>query len=221
MVLPAPTLYETGSRDWLRRARCPGSGVTEYWLVVGTSQGVRDVFNKSSGTSRTATVSDLPLNGNPLFVELWWQTATGWSSTSYSYQTQNRGGGDSNIDIIIDNQDANVTQTGSWSTSSGPNPWAGNSVYGQGGGTTFRWTPQLPAAGTFQVYAWWTYHKNRSTSVPYRIQHGSGTSTVTVNQGDAGLGGQWNLLGTYTVNAGSGGYVEVLGFNGQASADWK
>jgi hypothetical protein len=41
---------------------------------------------------------------------------------------------------------------------------------------------------------------------------------VVVNQNDTALGGQWNLLGSYTFEAG-GGYVEVSSENGQASAD--
>ena len=71
---------------------------------------------------------------------------------------------------------------------------------------------------TYEVYAWWTYHANRSTTVPYRIQHTGGVDEVIVNQKDPALGGQWNLLGTYTFAAGSG-HIEVSSENGQASTD--
>ena len=77
----------------------------------------------------------------------------------------------------------------------------------------------MAEAGTYQVYAWWTHHDNRSASVPYRVTHASGTATVTVNQHDAGLAGRWNLLGTYSFAAGGAGCVEVSGENGQACAD--
>jgi hypothetical protein len=119
----------------------------------------------------------------------------------------------------VDNRDQTTSRTGTWSVSSGPDPWEGESLYSSGTSATFRWTPQLPSSGTYAVYAWWTYHANRSTAVPYRIQHAQGTTTVTVNQREAALGGQWNLLGTFEFAAGSSGYVEVLGSNGQACAD--
>ncbi len=121
-------------------------------------------------------------------------------------------------EIIIDNLDPNTEQTGTWVVSSGLNPWAGQSVYNNGG-NFFRWLPTIPSTGTFDVYAWWTFHSNRSTTVPYRIAHAGGVLETIVNQHDAALGGQWNLIGTVTLNAGTGHYVEVSSENGQASAD--
>lgn len=130
--------------------------------------------------------------------------------------TINAAGG---IEIIVDDADSGSTsQTGNWVASSGPNPWDGGSKYNNNG-NTFRWTPDIPASNSYQVYAWWTFHSNRSDNVPYYINHLGGTSTVPVNQADSGLGGQWNLLGTYTFNSGSNHYVEVSSENGQASAD--
>ena len=49
--------------------------------------------------------------------------------------------------------------------------------------------------------------------------HAGGSDVVTVNQNDAGLGGQWVLLGSYDFAAGSGGHVEVASSAGQACAD--
>lgn len=122
------------------------------------------------------------------------------------------------IEVIVDNLDAATSQTGNWAVSSGPNPWEQHSVYNNGG-DRFRWSPVIPAAGNYQVYAWWTYHKNRSNNVPYYINHASATHVQTVNQRDPDLGGQWVLLGSYIFNAGSGHYVEVSSEYGQASAD--
>lgn len=120
--------------------------------------------------------------------------------------------------LVIDNQDSNTSSTGTWRTSTGASPYAGQSVYNDGG-NTFRWIPQVSQQGSYAVYAWWTHHPNRSDTVPYRVRHANGTSEVTVDQEDAGLGGRWNLLGTYEFAAGNGGYVEVSSENGQASAD--
>ena len=127
------------------------------------------------------------------------------------------GGGSTDIELIVDNQDTNTQKTGTWSPSSGKNPWDGQSVYNNGG-STFRWLPTIPESGRYQVYAWWTYHANRSSAVPYRIGHDGGISTVTVNQHDPALGGKWVSLGEYDFSAGAG-YIEVSSENGQASAD--
>ena len=121
-------------------------------------------------------------------------------------------------EIIVDNSDANTTFTGSWSVSGGQSPWAGQSLYNNGG-NTFRWLPTIAVAGAYEVYAWWTYHSNRSSTVPYRISHAGAITEAIVNQHVLSLGGQWNLIGTVSMNAGSSHYVEVSSETGQASAD--
>lgn len=61
-------------------------------------------------------------------------------------------------------------------------------------------------------------HANRATNIPEDIAHAGGTSSTTINQQG---GGQWNLIGTYAFNAGSGGSVIVRtdGANGFVTAD--
>jgi hypothetical protein len=80
---------------------------------------------------------------------------------------------------------------------------------------TVTWTPDLPAAGQYAVYAWWddastigNSQKVRSTHVPYTVYYDGGSQTVEVDQTDTGPGGgRWNLLGTYSFAAGTSGYV--------------
>ena len=57
------------------------------------------------------------------------------------------------------------------------------------------------------MYEWHSQGTNRSTAVPHIINHAGGSTTVNVNQRTGG--GQWNLLGTYTFNAGTSGDVRV------------
>ncbi|WDE12157.1 putative Ig domain-containing protein [Thalassomonas haliotis] len=121
-------------------------------------------------------------------------------------------------EIIVDNLDSNTGRTGSWTTSSGPQPWQGNSLYNNNAGV-FSWHPQIASTGTYQVYAWWTYHSNRSDKVPYTVSYQGGSTTLEVNQHNNLLGGQWNLLGEFPFNAGSQYTIEVSSSNGQASAD--
>lgn len=118
---------------------------------------------------------------------------------------------------IVDNLHVNTAQTGDWYSSSGPNPYLGNSEFCNSG-CTFTWQPVLPASGTYAVYAWWTIHTNRSSNVPYVIYH-DGPTPTTVPVDQKVLGGRWNLLGTFDFTGGVNGDVTVSSENGQASAD--
>jgi hypothetical protein len=123
------------------------------------------------------------------------------------------------LELIVDNLDANTSQTGNWQSSIGLNPYLGDSKFCAGADCTFTWEPNLPVSGSYRVYAYWTYHADRSSNVPYRIDHDGGTDTVIVNQHDQALASQWNVLGTYDLTAGVNGTVTVSGENGEANAD--
>jgi len=121
-------------------------------------------------------------------------------------------------EIIVDNRDENTSQIGSWYGSSGPNPYLGSSVYSNNNGL-FTWEAELPEIGDYDVYAWWTYHPNRSDNVPYYIDIGAPAPQVEVraNQRLASLGGQWVLLGRFSLDGRVA--VTVSSENGEASAD--
>jgi RHS repeat-associated protein len=67
--------------------------------------------------------------------------------------------------------------------------------------STATWAINVPSAGSYNVYARWTAHPNRATDAKYVVTHAGGSNTVTVNQEAAS--GTWNLLGTYSFNAGN------------------
>jgi hypothetical protein len=71
--------------------------------------------------------------------------------------------------------------------------------------STCTWTPDIPVAGDYKVYAWWTPNSNRATDAPYTINYNGGSDTVDVNQEING--NQWNYLGTYNFVAGTTGTV--------------
>jgi len=121
--------------------------------------------------------------------------------------------------VVVDNADDDTDCTGAWQTSVGRNPWRTNSLYTENEAARFTWRPVIPGAGTYTVYAYWTYHDNRSTRVPYRIRHARGTDTVIVNQHDMAAAETWQLLGTYEFRGGGECRIEVSGENGQACAD--
>ncbi|MBI3106688.1 MAG: hypothetical protein HYY95_14160, partial [Candidatus Rokubacteria bacterium] len=126
-------------------------------------------------------------------------------------------------EIILDNasvgvQDGQRTFTGTWCVSGATGFFGTDSLYSCGGGAdTYRWRPTIPAAGSYDVYVWWTVHVNRSTAVPITVVHAGGTTTRTFNEQVSG--GQWVLHGRYSFNAGTGGYVQVSDSAGQAAAD--
>ena len=126
-------------------------------------------------------------------------------------------------EIILDNAPAGQSGggrsfTGTWSKSGSSGYYGVDSLFSDSDGTdTYRWTPTIPAAESYDVYVRWTSHVNRSTTVPIAVTHAGGTTTKTYNQQTGG--GAWVLHGNYSFNAGTGGYVQVSNVNGQACAD--
>jgi len=127
-------------------------------------------------------------------------------------------------EVIVDNDDTTgVTVTGTWSTTTVVPGYYFTDCVSDGdtgqGTKSFRFTPTIPTAGNYQVFAWWTASSNRASNVPFDIISSTGTTTVTVNQ--RLTGGQWVSLGTYPFNAGTGGSVLIrnTGANGYVMAD--
>ncbi|MDF1478145.1 NEW3 domain-containing protein [Leifsonia sp. H3M29-4] len=74
-------------------------------------------------------------------------------------------------------------------------------------GGSVRWTPDLPASGTYEVFVWFPANSGSTTSASYTVHHASGDSTASVNQSTSG--GSWVSLGSYSFAAGSGGYLRL------------
>lgn len=113
--------------------------------------------------------------------------------------------------IIVDNTDATgVTITGDWTASTAsPGYYGSNYIHDRNAGQgtkSVRFTPTLPAAGSYEVSARWTTNANRATNARYDIVHTAGTTTVQpINQ--QANNGVWVSLGTYSFAAGSTGSV--------------
>jgi hypothetical protein len=69
-----------------------------------------------------------------------------------------------------------------------------------------RYTPQLPDAGEYEVFAWWNSRGSRYHAVPYVVHHADGVQTVTVDQNEQG--GGWVSLGRYRFDT-DGASVEL------------
>lgn len=62
-----------------------GSGVSQYFLYVGTSLGSNNLYGQSLGNRRSATVTGLPTDGRTLHVRLWSWTGSAWLPRDYTY----------------------------------------------------------------------------------------------------------------------------------------
>lgn len=107
-------------------------------------------------------------------------------------------------DIIVDNSDAGFSASSNWSTGTiATDKYGSNYRFRQTQATSdpATWTLNLPVAGRYEVYAWWSAGKNRSATAPYIVYYSGGSQTVTKNQQTNG--GMWNSLGAWNFASGS------------------
>jgi hypothetical protein len=115
-------------------------------------------------------------------------------------------------DIILDNGDNGTSFTGTWSRYSGAEQYGDDTLYATAGGSiqTYRFSPAIAIAGTYEVFTWNSCYNNRPTNVPHIISHASGIDTIEVDQDcDTGTHGEWYSLGLYAFNQGNAGYLEI------------
>jgi subtilisin-like proprotein convertase family protein len=128
-------------------------------------------------------------------------------------------------EVILDNAAASgVTRAGAWYPSTtAPGFWGADYLYdnpAQKGMTSVRFTPTLPAAGTYAVFLRWRNSAtNLAREVPVDLVSLDGQTTVRVNQQVGG--GSWVLLGVYRFAAGAAGSVTLrtTGTSGYVIAD--
>jgi hypothetical protein len=61
-----------------------GSGVTQYWLFIGSSPGTSDIVSWDMGTVTGTPVAGLPTNGQPIYVRLHSRINGAWQYNDYS-----------------------------------------------------------------------------------------------------------------------------------------
>ena len=116
------------------------------------------------------------------------------------------------LGIVIDNSDSTgVTFTpnaSAWTVSANAQGFAGNNYIHDGntakGTKSIRFTPTIPATGSYDVYLRWTSDTNRATNVPVDVIHATGTNTYTIDERNNG--GMWvklNTSGPLTLPAGT------------------
>jgi len=168
----------------------------------GAPPGAIVVDNTDAGFSTTGT----------------WSASTsvgGYLGTNYQHHYAN---GEPPAGVVADNSQG--TAVGTWNASTSVGGYYGTNyqAHAAGSGTeSFTWTLAVPTAGTYEVYARWTQHPNRASDAKYTVNHAGGASQVSVNQ-EMG-GGSWQLLGTYTFDAGNATVSVSDQANGYVIAD--
>lgn len=121
-------------------------------------------------------------------------------------------------EVVLDNDDAGVSFTGTWVNST-----ATTNFYGSLGDVAYRYayvhtgrqtagaryTPTLPESGFYPVYCWTRRATDRVRQL-YRITHSGGVQEMVVNHRRVGCG--WVWLGTYYFDRGTNGSVEISNF---------
>ncbi len=133
------------------------------------------------------------------------------------------------VEIVIDNDEPEVSYTGAWSDVTiagvyydGSTPSTVQYRLSAANPTetaTARYTPNLPAADFYPVYCWSRHLDNRVRQT-YRIQHSGGVGEVEIDHTRVGNG--WIWLGNFYFEAGTGGWVEITNASpdtGQVVAD--
>ncbi len=112
-----------------------------------------------------------------------------------------------NPEEIVDNLDARYSDSEGFFTSS-ESDLKYDVTYRAcltGEGVSATWNLDLPYSGIWEIYEWHNGNSTRSPDVPYTINHNYGSSLEIVNQQENS--GQWNPLGRYEFNEGSGSVV--------------
>lgn len=117
------------------------------------------------------------------------------------------------VEVIVDNADAgfSLNTPGKWDLGTNSYPHYGANYYftnanNDGSGNWAKWTPVLPAAGSYQVAVWWTSNSSRDTSVYYTVNHDGAIDVAgpfDLQEDD----GQWNDIGEYYFTADGTEYV--------------
>ncbi|MBA4146576.1 MAG: N-acetylmuramoyl-L-alanine amidase [Verrucomicrobia bacterium] len=109
-------------------------------------------------------------------------------------------GGTSKTARTVDNNAAGFSVVGSWSTGTSATDKHGADYRFKSTAPVSEpatWATSLNTSASWTVRAWWPAGSNRSSTAPYIVSHGGGTTTVNKNQ--QVNGGSWQTLGTWSM----------------------
>lgn len=188
--------YHTYGYEWLpTEIRFYVDGVLDRTLAYSGPHALQNVWLTTLGFTEPVDETNLP-------------GETTWDYFRYYQPVESRHDVATGA-VLVDNGDPGYTETGGWE--------ATGEAYGvqdkltrraTAAGATASWTPSLPSAQAYEVYAWNPdFIKSGSTAAHYSIVHDGGTTDVVVDQSKAGQ--QWVDLGSYRMTPGLGRKVQV------------
>ena len=98
---------------------------------------------------------------------------------------------------LLDAGDPGTSATGTWRSSTAPFPHGPGSLHSNVPGSTYTYDFELPAPGTYRLYAWWTVAWDRTDEAAYTVEHAGGATTVYMDQSDEANEDLWNDLGAF------------------------
>ena len=119
---------------------------------------------------------------------------------------------------VLDNGTAGYTEGGTGWANSGLKGYDNSSTrYSQDAGAYAQWNPDLPEAGTYDVYFYKVVHSASTTDALLDTSFAGGTEqqTLDLSAGESG----WIFLGAYPFSAGDAGFVRITGQGGVVRAD--
>ena len=113
---------------------------------------------------------------------------------------------------LTDNSDTGFVElAGNWSTASAGSGFQGydyRSTARGTGGTTLAWKPVIPQDGSYEVFVKYPSGvAGVATNAPYKVETGTATSTIPVDQ--TRRGGEWVSVGSFAFTAGNAAKISL------------
>lgn len=177
------------------------SGASSFNVYRGTSPGGESATPIATGIKALSYTDTGLTNGTTYYYKVAAVNSVGVSTQSNEASTTPL------TVYLLD--DTSATYAGTWGTSTQVPGFYGSAyrTANTGTGASATFTPNLPTAGSYEVFVRHPADTNRASNTPVDVVHAGGTATVTVNQR---LNyNTWVSLGTYTFNAGTAGNVKI------------
>jgi sugar lactone lactonase YvrE len=200
---------------------------TTYALNLGsTGVGSSNLYNSGHITGNSVTVSKLPVDGKPIYAELWVFIGNAWVTSHYTYSAAVMT--TAALSSPAPGSTLGTTQTFAWTAATGATAYALNlgstgvgssNVYNSGHVTTTSTTASgLPTNGETIYAELWAYVNNAWVTTNYTFKAVDTVATITSPAPGSTLIGSAQTF-TWTPAAGASIYALNLGSTGVGSSN--
>ncbi len=204
-----------------------GTGVSDYFLYVGTSVGANDLYGQDQGLNQSVTVNNLPQNGSTLYVRLYWEISGVWYATDYTYTAHTAAATPTITSPTPSSTLTSSSATFQWSSGTGVSDYflyvgsslGANDIYAQDQGLNQSVTVNnLPQNGsTLYVRLYWEISGSYYTADYTYTAYTQPTYTVTLSASPTAGG---TVSGGGTFASGSSQTVTATANSGYTFANW-